>query len=268
MERLDNDGEYFLNGDDPLEDELDYDDILGFSDSGSKEPSPDDSDDVSDWETDDDDEVIIEKQERIDKARKVRWHSFLTEHGLFSSHAVRCDFERLTKVIPNFIGGALPRSDKGDRAAYCMTMQTLFKPWRSPIDLRDQISTWDQAFREHSFSERQLQLMRNFDVRYECNNARDDHYAQMKSKLAEAKSSGKSLFPVSFMGYKDKFATDLNEFDYGSDDDDMEHDLSDDMKGARTLKMMAEWQEIRQIMGSSTLPHAAISFHVNATFPG
>ncbi|KAJ7024013.1 hypothetical protein C8F04DRAFT_876384, partial [Mycena alexandri] len=82
--------------------------------------------------------------------------------------------------IPNFIGGAIPRSDKGDQAAYCMTMLTLFKPWRSPADLKDSVSTWDQSFKEHKFTARQNKLIKNFDVRYECNDARDDHFAQMK----------------------------------------------------------------------------------------
>ncbi|KAJ7793167.1 hypothetical protein B0H13DRAFT_1564325, partial [Mycena leptocephala] len=59
---------------------------------------------------------------RIDKSKKVRRHPFLPDHGLFSSHSVTCNFENLNKVIPNFIGGAISRSDKGDRAAYCMTM--------------------------------------------------------------------------------------------------------------------------------------------------
>jgi hypothetical protein len=68
-----------------------------------------------------------------------------------------------------------------------MTMLTLFKPWRSPSDLKDMISTWDQAFKEHIFTDRQTQLMRNFDVRYECNDARDDHFAQMRKKIEGSK---------------------------------------------------------------------------------
>ena len=30
---------------------------------------------------------------------------------------------------PNFIGGALPRSDKGNSENYSIVMLTLFKPW-------------------------------------------------------------------------------------------------------------------------------------------
>ncbi|KAJ7854011.1 hypothetical protein B0H13DRAFT_1546510, partial [Mycena leptocephala] len=49
-------------------------------------------------------------------------HVFLPGHDLFSSHSVSCDFSRLSNVIPNFIGGAVPRADKGDRAYYCISM--------------------------------------------------------------------------------------------------------------------------------------------------
>jgi len=38
---------------------------------------------------------------------------------------------KLNTVVPNILGGALPRSDSGDREFYYMTMLTLFKPWRS-----------------------------------------------------------------------------------------------------------------------------------------
>ncbi|KAJ7182678.1 hypothetical protein C8R43DRAFT_868814, partial [Mycena crocata] len=159
---------------DRLEDDAEYDEGQADMD--------DQQDEVSDWETDDDDDVIWDKQSRIDKNKKPRRHPFLPRHPLFPTHIVSCDYSRLATIIPNFIGGSMPRSDKGDRATYCMTMLTLFKPWRSPADLKDDISTWDQAFTEHEFTERQKELLLNFDVRYECNDARDDHFAQMKKK--------------------------------------------------------------------------------------
>ncbi|KAJ7459305.1 hypothetical protein FB451DRAFT_1046253 [Mycena latifolia] len=193
-------------------------------------------------ELDDDFEYDYE----VPEPRPVK-HAFTPDHDLFLCHSVICRFENLTSVIPNFIGGALPRSDKGDRAACCMTMLTLFTalsenldtarffftgPWRSPADLKDSISTWDQAFKEHNFMPRQNQLMRNFNVRYECNDARDNHFAQTKKKMAEAKVAGTSLSPPNFMNYKDKFADDLSNFDYGSDDDEMV-DADDTEKGPK-----------------------------------
>ncbi|KAJ7767252.1 hypothetical protein B0H16DRAFT_1308832, partial [Mycena metata] len=168
--------EEMLEDEPPDEEDEDATGKLGPSESNSV------ADGESDWETDDEEEVILGKQANKDKEKKPVQHAFLEDHPLYLSHSVSCDPENIYKIIPNFIGGAVPRSDKGDRAAYCMTMLTLFKPWRSPMDLKDRLSTWDQAFKEHNFGERQMELIKNFDVRYECNDARDDHFAQMKQK--------------------------------------------------------------------------------------
>ncbi|KAJ7152410.1 hypothetical protein C8R46DRAFT_913244, partial [Mycena filopes] len=247
--RFREDGGDSLDGEDPLEDELEFpDDESDFCSSGLNH---EDRDDVSDWETDDDDDVIIAKQDAIDKSKRVTWHAFATEHGQFPTHAVTCHLSRLADYIPNFIGGSIPRSDKGDRAAYCMTMLTLFQPWRAPLDLKSADATWDQAFRAYNFSERQLELIRNFDVRYECNDARDDHFALMRKKLADAKASGQSLLPAGFLGYKDKFADDLNEFDYGSDDGDADDGDEFEERGRRTARMMAEALDMKRIMETS-----------------
>ncbi|KAJ7114873.1 hypothetical protein C8R44DRAFT_562701, partial [Mycena epipterygia] len=237
-----------LEDDNEPEDDLDEDDLYLGTNGGSA-LAPDD--DVSDWETDDEDDIIIEKQARIDKARKPVRHSFAPGHSLFLSHSVSCHFENLNRVIPNFIGGTLPRADKGDRAAYCMAMLTLFKPWRAPEDLKDDLSTWNQAFEEHIFTERQAQLINNFNVRFECNDARDDHFAQMKKKLAEAKASGESLFPAGFMDYKDKFAEDLNDFDYGSDDDNLPGEDDENEMGPKTRRLLSDVKEMRNIMQTS-----------------
>ncbi|KAJ7763832.1 hypothetical protein B0H16DRAFT_1311067 [Mycena metata] len=195
--------------------------------------------------------TILEKEAELQRTRKPRRYAFLPQHPLFRSHSVTGDFERLHTVIPNFIGGSIPRSDKGDRAAYCMTILTFFKAWRSPADLKDTLSTWDQAFREHEFTPRQKELIKNFDVRYECNDARDDYFAQMKKKLAEASKSGQDFFPTGFLSHKDKFAEDLNDFDYGSDDEDLVDNDENIEKGKRTLRMIAEAKDIRRIMETS-----------------
>jgi hypothetical protein len=53
------------------------------------------------------------------------------------------------------------------------------------------------------------------------------------------------------LSYKDKFADDLNDFDYGSDDEDtVDHD-DDDERGPKTLQMIAEARDIRQIVQTS-----------------
>ncbi|KAF8176752.1 hypothetical protein K438DRAFT_1510921, partial [Mycena galopus ATCC 62051] len=135
------------------------------------------------WNMEDADGDIVKKMAKKAKRYRATQHDFLPIHtAAFKTHTVHCDFRKFDDVIPNFLGGALPRSDKGDREFYCMTMIMLFKSWRSPTDLKDQPSTWDQTFVEHDFTQRQRELIANFNLRYECNDARDDHYAIMRQK--------------------------------------------------------------------------------------
>ena len=103
--------------------------------------------------------------------------SFLSGHPLAETHGVRL---LKTTRVPNFIGNTLPRHDQGDREYYCSTMLTLFKPWRSGLDLKTNFNSWDETFMSHEFSTRQLELMKNMNIRYECLDARDDFHAQLK----------------------------------------------------------------------------------------
>lgn len=96
--------------------------------------------------------------------------------------------------VPNFLGGALPRRDKGDAEAYAMTMLTLFKPWRTGMDLKNETQNWSEVFHYHQFSDRFKQLMDNFNLRYECADARDDFAAQRK--LMSSQSNPSFTFPI------------------------------------------------------------------------
>jgi hypothetical protein len=59
-------------------------------------------------------------------------------------------------------------------------MLTLFKPWRTGKDLKSDKYSWDETFTDHTFSTSQMKLMQNFNIRYECNDARDDYSTQLK----------------------------------------------------------------------------------------
>jgi len=83
-------------------------------------------------------------------------------------------------IVPNFIPNNLPRSDRGDREYYCCTMMTLFKPWRTGKDLKEELQSWDDSFTKYKFSKRQLEIMKYFNLRYECLDARDDFSAKCK----------------------------------------------------------------------------------------
>jgi len=90
---------------------------------------------------DDEDESQEEDYETSDSNK----HFFLKEHPLYKTHRVQFD-ERKINIVPNFVGGSLPRCDRGDREYYCATMLTLFKPWRSGKDLKNQNYSWDETF--------------------------------------------------------------------------------------------------------------------------
>ena len=85
-------------------------------------------------------------------------------------------------------------------------MLTLFKPWRNGKDLKLEHQSWDEAFEDHPFTNRQNQLMDHFNVRYECNDARDDFSAQTKQKV-----SGTVHFPPT---------DELSDFENGQGDDE------------------------------------------------
>ena len=107
---------------------------------------------------------------------------FMPDHPQYLSHAVRLMPERCAFVVPNFAGGALPRCDQGDREYYCTTMLCLFKPWRTGMELKKPDQSWDSAFRAFHFTKHQRKLMENFNLRYECLDARDDFHALMKAQ--------------------------------------------------------------------------------------
>ncbi|THU83191.1 hypothetical protein K435DRAFT_689997, partial [Dendrothele bispora CBS 962.96] len=105
---------------------------------------------------------------------------FKAGHPQISTHEVYCDMGRTKYIIPNFKGGSLPRKDCGDEEYYFCTMLSLFKPWRSGIDLKPFSMTWTEAFTCFEFRETQKKLIRNFNLRYECYDARDNYHAQLK----------------------------------------------------------------------------------------
>ncbi|KZW03467.1 hypothetical protein EXIGLDRAFT_600391, partial [Exidia glandulosa HHB12029] len=104
-------------------------------------------------------------------------YMFLSQHEQSTTHSVCLDNGRID-IVPNFVGGALPRRDSGDREYYCATMLTFFKPWRSGLCLKLPNQSWESAFESHTFAQRQIDIMDNFNLRYECLDARDDYRTQ------------------------------------------------------------------------------------------
>ena len=130
-----------------------------------------------------DDELNIDENVQYNKD-DTQFRSFLPDHPQYNTHEIQC-ISLSEFLVPNFIGGTLPRCDQGDHEYYCSTMLTLFKPWRTGHDLKGTEETWEQAFNKHIFSLTQRGLMSNFNLRYECLDARDDYSAQMKDNNKE-----------------------------------------------------------------------------------
>ncbi|KAF6741364.1 hypothetical protein DFP72DRAFT_834239, partial [Ephemerocybe angulata] len=115
-----------------------------------------------------------------DPRKDLRWFQFSEDHPQRDTHAVALDPSRRTTVVPHFIGPSLPRRDAGDKEEYCRAMLTLFCPWRTGIDLRSADATWEETFNQYGFVQRQRDLMDNFNMRYECYDARDDYNAVLR----------------------------------------------------------------------------------------
>jgi len=156
----------------------------------------------TDFESDSD---YVESDQASEKEKTSGKYAFLQNHPLHETHQV--SISKSKNLVPNFAGGSLPRCDKGDREYYCATMLTLFKPWRHGKNLKDDDQSWDEAFTDYKFTPHQIELMKFFNIRYECNDARDDY-----SKLLKQKNASDGVFPHWFR------ADDHDNFDGNYDD--------------------------------------------------
>ena len=113
-------------------------------------------------------------------------YHFTKEHPLHETHAMHFVPDNTLRV-PNFVGANLPRCDQGDREYYCCSMLTIFKPWRSGLDLKwSRTVTWDDEFASHIFSDSEIAIMKNLNIQYECLDAQDDYRAQLRKGSSQA----------------------------------------------------------------------------------
>ena len=141
--------------------------------------------DEDDEDADEDDNMPYGLHSSTRSKKKTHSFDFSIDHPQHKTHRIHILSEDQER-IPNFVGGVLPRSDKGDVEEYCRTMLTLFKPWTDPASLKQPEETWESAFNAYKFSDRHKQIMGFFNVRYECNDARDDFRSQRVNAAKDA----------------------------------------------------------------------------------
>ncbi|KAI0338079.1 hypothetical protein BDW22DRAFT_1298219, partial [Trametopsis cervina] len=102
------------------------------------------------------------------------YHRFQIEHPLHATHGVF--ISRGRRVLLNFVGGTLPRRDRGDNEAFCRVMLTMFSPkgWRSGLDLNPDSRTWREVFDSTTFEPTHMEIMDNMNLLYECYDAKHD----------------------------------------------------------------------------------------------
>ena len=154
---------------------VDSDSLNGEGSADEVNDDDNNNDDADDADHDDVDELDVMKELSEDAPKKD--YSFQLGHSQYATHSAHMKKDN-PLVVPNFLFIILPRSDRGDREYYCCAMLTFFKPWRNGKDLKLRDQSWDKSFVAHEFTKRQMEIMKYFNVRYECLDARDDYSAK------------------------------------------------------------------------------------------
>ncbi|KIL57946.1 hypothetical protein M378DRAFT_15905 [Amanita muscaria Koide BX008] len=186
-------------------------------------------------------------------------YKFNDKHPLVDTHAMHVKPDK-DNIVVNFIGGILPRCDQGDRESYCLTMLTLFKSWRTGHSLKKSDSSWDETFEEHPFTARQCQLLKNFNIRYECLDARDDYRAQLRA----GKVSPFFMFGDEDTGHdEDQLLEDCFVDPKGADvTEAVPHHLSS-VLGTKELKQQREITDIRAVMRQTGWTNELCPYNAN-----
>ncbi|KAI0083653.1 hypothetical protein BDY19DRAFT_870040, partial [Irpex rosettiformis] len=233
------------------EDELNTENTVVYNENDEMSDSDIDIDSELEIFSEEADIEILDKK-NDGKEKNTEYHTFgffLDDHPQCETHRVRVVEEKDAK-IPDFIGGVLPRKDKGNREEYCLTMLSLFKPWRSGLDLKDIADSWSKTFDSYDFSHRQKEIMSNFNLRYECRDARDDFAAQRK-----AKGRGITDWPVDLtddvldeMNNNSSQVMDIDTAEYGEEDQWEDH-ASNDKSSTRQINRMIEAENMLEFNG-------------------
>ena len=183
---------------------------------------------------------------------KRKQFKFLPDHPQHTTHSVTLTSDAKS-FIPNFIS-PIPRSDGSDREYYCATIMALFKPWRSADDLKSREINWDTALYNHEFTDKQKKLMENFNIRYECQDARDDFRLQRAKKQAEETDNVPPWMSNEFMGRSDENADEedfLDDYVKCTSDSPEDNEADEDnfnKIGKKTMNKLCQMKMMERIL--------------------
>ncbi|KAI0698724.1 hypothetical protein C8Q76DRAFT_584676, partial [Earliella scabrosa] len=98
----------------------------------------------------------------------------LEQHPQSSTHILR---KRVLWLVPVILGDRIPRRDRSEaeREHWARTVLTLFRPWRTPGDLKNETETWIDSYnrQQHLIPQEHQDVIDNMNVLSECKDARD-----------------------------------------------------------------------------------------------
>ena len=121
-------------------------------------------------------------------------------------------------------------------------MLAFFKPWRTGKDLKSKDQSWEDVFKIYKFNVSQLEIMKYFNVQYECLDARDDYAAQMKK--------GENIGIFSNWDVYNNLDSDIINYNsYEGDDFSFDIDnVNHDNIGPKTERRNRDMSHVEQIM--------------------
>ncbi|VDB96794.1 unnamed protein product [Peniophora sp. CBMAI 1063] len=222
----------------------------GYSSDDTLIAEDEEDEDYYDDDDDDDDDLDDDlRGSRSSKSKKGRgtFFQFSKDHPQHKTHRIRMASEDQAK-IPNFIGGILPRRDKGDVDEYCRAMLTLFKPWNDALSLKAPEQTWQAAYETYEFTPRDRTIMGFFHVRYECNDARDDFRAQ---RVSQARDNGLHWVGGQFIHELDREAWATSQLEaLGDDMSKIDHAFEPMRYGQRMVNSSLAMAEMKHALES------------------
>lgn len=107
--------------------------------------------------------------------------SFMQEHPHAATHQLS---QMTAEAVPVILGPTIPHPDKGrvDKEQWARAMLILFKPWRTPDDLKAVDESWTEAYEAFEPAPDLKCVIKNMLVLHECKDARNSDMSKRNSQ--------------------------------------------------------------------------------------